>query len=521
MAAPSAARATRVLAVDDEQISLLVAGRDRAVDALFDDRRIWSFWVRRDTTGALVRRVEWPAVMRPHLRGTTHLVLREHVSGRVLWEGELGFGSDGDRLERRVEFVNRRGAPISLDKAGRFSPTFSVRTQADLDPLLDAIEGVLGILGAEGVAAFPAYGTLLGAVREGTFLGHDSDADLGYVSRFSNPVDVVRESFRLQRAVAARGLETYRYSGAAFRVRVVEGDGIARGLDVFGGFLDAGRLYLMGEVGTEFEESWIHPLGTTTLAGRELPAPARPEKLLEAMYGPTWRVPDPAYQFETSERTQTQLNQWFRGSAYGRRDWERWAAQRRRRPIGKRPTDLGGLVAASEDEGTHLLDVGAGRGRDALWWARAGRRVTAYDFAAAALRRATRVAARDGLPLETRTLNLTEWRSVLSEGARVARVDEPRAVVARHVLDATDEFGRQSLGRFASMTLRGGGRLYAEFWNGEGGPEDDEMLRRLAPERVERLVERHGGTILSLEQVEAGTSDDRSYGVGRLVAQWS
>jgi len=76
--------ATRVLAVDEERIKLLVGGRDRAVDATFDGRRIWSFWVRRDTTGGVVREVVWPPVMRPHLHGTTHLVLREHVSDRVL-----------------------------------------------------------------------------------------------------------------------------------------------------------------------------------------------------------------------------------------------------------------------------------------------------------------------------------------------------------------------------------------------------------------------------------------------------
>lgn len=521
MPGPATARAARVLSVDEEEIKVLVAGRDRAVDALFDDRRIWSFWVRRDTVGGVVRRVSWPAVMRPHLRGTTHLVLREHVSGRVLWDGRLGFGSDADRAERRVEFVNKRGLPISLDKANRFSPTFSVRTQADLDPLLDAMDEVLSSLAAEGVAAFPAYGTLLGAVREGTFLGHDSDADLGYVSRFSDPVDVVRESFRLQRAVAARGMETYRYSGAAFRVRVEEGDGIPRGLDVFGGFLDAGRLYLMGEVGTDFDPAWIHPLGTTTLAGREFPAPARPEKLLEAMYGPSWRVPDPAYQFETSDRTKAQLNQWFRGSAYRRRDWERQAASMRGQRLPKGPTDLGRLVLRGEEPDTHLLDVGAGRGRDALWWARKGRRATAYDYANGALRRAGRIADERELPLDVRLLNLTEWRSVLGEGARLAHTAGTRAVVARHVLDATDEFGRQSLGRFASMALRGGGRLYAEFWTGDGKPDADLMLTPLAPERVERLVHRHGGRIVSLGGLETGTSDERPFAVGRLVAEWS
>jgi hypothetical protein len=513
-----AVRAAHVLAVDEREVKLLVGGRDRVVDALFDGRRIWSFWAWRDTAGHLVRRVSWPDVLRPHLRGTARVTLREHVSGRVLWEGDLTFGDD----DRRVTFVNARGLEISLDKSGRFSPTFSVRTQADLDPLLDAMEVVLAALKDEGVAAFPAYGTLLGAVREGQFLGHDSDADLGYVSVHSDPVDVIRESFRLQRAVAARGMETYRYSGAAFRVRVEEGDGIPRGLDVFGGFLDTGRLYLMGEVGTEFESEWIHPLGTCQLAGREFPAPARPEKLLEAMYGPSWRVPDPAFKFKTSVRTHRQLTQWFRGSSYGRREWERQFSATRGRPLRKRPSDLAGLVAHREDDGTHLLDVGAGRAADALWWARTQGRATAYDFAASGPRRADRSAANRGLPLEVRPLNLTEWRSVLSEGARVARLPERHAVLARHVLDATDEFGRQSMGRFSSMVLRGGGRLYAEFWTGEGTPDPELMLTPLSVERVERVVAAHGGKIVSVEHLDpAVRSDDRSFSVGRLVAEWS
>ena len=511
------ALAARVLTVDEHEIKVLVTGRDRAVDALFDDRRIWSFWARRDTHGGLVRRVTWPEVMRPHLRGTTHLTLKEHVSGRVLWEGDLSFGEE----QRTIAFVNNKGALISLDKAGRFSPTFSVRTEADLAPLLDAMDHVLGALADEGVAAFPAYGTLLGAVREGRFLGHDSDADLGYVSRHSDPVDVIRESFRLQRAIAARGMETYRYSGAAFRVRVEERDGVARGLDVFGGFLDSGRLYLMGEVGTEFDPAWIHPLGTCTLAGREFPAPARPEKLLEAMYGPAWRVPDPAFQFTTSERTQRAFNQWFRGSAYRRREWERAIVTRG--PLERtRPSDLARLVARREDETTHLLDVGSARAVDALWWVRKGRRATAYDFTNAALRRSDQLAARRELELDMRFLNLTEWRSVLSEGARLAHVGERRAVMARHVLDATDQFGRDSLVRFASMALRGGGRLYAEFWTGAGEPDPGLMLRPVDAEQVERLVTEHGGTILSVQHLDATQSgDDRSFAVGRLVAQWS
>ena len=103
--------------------------------------------------------------------------------------------------------------------------------------LMRAIDDVLRVLHELGVDAFIAYGTLLGAVRNGELIGHDSDADLGYVSRHEHPYDVMRESFRLQRELVDRGYPVTRYSGAAFKVDVVETDGSVRGLDVFGGFM--------------------------------------------------------------------------------------------------------------------------------------------------------------------------------------------------------------------------------------------------------------------------------------------
>ncbi len=150
---------------------------------------------------------------------------------------------------------------------------------------MHAIEVVLAALRDAGIEAFLAYGTLLGAVREGKLLGHDSDADLGYVSHHTHPVDVIRESFRLQRALIGLGYRITRYSALAFKVDVDEGDGVVRGLDVFGGFLMDGHLHLMGEIRVPFEESWIFPLGTTTLEGRTFPAPADPDRLLTATYG--------------------------------------------------------------------------------------------------------------------------------------------------------------------------------------------------------------------------------------------
>ena len=43
-----------------------------------------------------------------------------------------------------------------------------------------------------------------------------------------------------------------------------------------------------------------------------------PEPLLAAMYGPGWRVPDPAFKFEKSDAAQRRFDAWFRGTRVNR-----------------------------------------------------------------------------------------------------------------------------------------------------------------------------------------------------------
>ena len=214
----------------------------------------------------------WPKPLLRHLDGRARITVRDSASPVVLLDREVSLGSG----EGRIEVRNAQGVELGIDKSGKLVPTFAGRSDRDITALLDATESVVGALQEAGIEPFLAYGTLLGAVREGQVLGHDSDADLGYVSRFSTPVDVARESFRVQRTLAEHGWDTTRYSGSAFKVLVSPEPGVTIGLDVFGGFLDAGRLYLMGEIGTDFERDWIHPLGSCDLGGRPMPVPARP-----------------------------------------------------------------------------------------------------------------------------------------------------------------------------------------------------------------------------------------------------
>ncbi len=501
-----------VLSVDDAGLTLSSAD-EVILDVLFDGRRIWSFWLLRDSRpNGSNRRIEWAASLGKFLDGETRLGVVEHLSGRVLYDEETRFGS-GTGL---IAIVNDEGKPLGIDKSGRMAQTFDTRSEEHVAPLLDSIEEVLAALAEAGIEAFPAYGTLLGAVREQHLIGHDSDADLGYVSRHEHPYEVIRESFRLQRRLAERGYRITRYSGIAFKVDVVEGDGSVRGLDVFGGFLSHGSLYLMGEVGAPFRREWIFPLGTCTLEGRTLPAPAEPDRMLEAMYGPGWKVPDPAFHFETSRQTVRKLNGWFRGTRVFRDDWERRYSTRRDRLPDLGPSGLAEYVVAQEGVPGRIVDVGAGPGADAVWLAQQGASVTAYDYVPTASRAVQLRAEGRGLDLAVRRLNLLEWRSTFAEGARLAHQPGPRTVVARHLADATTRFGRDSLWRFASMALRDGGRLYAEYWV-EGGDERA-LLRRLRPATVRAELIGHGADIVHEETFDAPGEPGRR--IGRTVAQW-
>ena len=297
---------------------LIGSQRDRLVDVTFDGRRIWSFWLMRDgepVDDAVLLR--WPKPLRPFLDGVTDLALSDPGSDTVLFDETVHLGT----ASTRIDVVNPAGRPLAIDKSLKLVETFDTRDAAHVEPLLDAIEEVLGALAEVGVRAFLAYGTALGAIRDGGLIGHDSDADLGYVSDHDHPVDVIRESFRIQRALTDMGYRVTRYSAIALKVHVLESDGLDRGLDVFGGFMRDGKLYLMGEIAVPFQRSWIYPLGTATLEGRVFPVPADEDRFLTATYGPRWRTPDPAYKFTTPASTIERFNGWFRGMRTGRAGW--------------------------------------------------------------------------------------------------------------------------------------------------------------------------------------------------------
>ena len=168
-----------------------------------------------------------------------------------------------------------------------------------------------------------------------------------------------------------------------------------------------------------------------------------------------------------------------------------------------------------------LLDVGAGHGSDSRWFAEQGARVTSYDYIVTGVaRRRGRRAQRAGHQVDVRRLSLQEFRSVFAEGARVSRIPGERVILANHVLDATPAFGRQAFARFASMVLRDGGHVYADFWCGGGAKVEGDPSRPVPLDEVVALLENMGARIRSAHELEPDNEAGNGRRTGRVVAQW-
>ncbi|HEU5038824.1 MAG TPA: LicD family protein [Nocardioides sp.] len=495
--------------------------REVVLDVAFDGRRIYSFWLHRDgsrqATGA--RLVPWPQAIRKFLDGTTRLTLTVHETGQVVHDAEVGLGAGTGR----IAVVNQDGQPLSLDKSLRLVQTFDNRSEENVRPLLDAIDHVLAGLKDAGIDAFLAYGTLLGAIRNGQLIGHDSDADLGYVSAHEHPVDVIRESFRVQRALVAAGYQITRYSALAFKVDVIESDGHVRGLDVFGGFMRDGYLHLMGEIRTPFRREWVTPLGRATLEGREFPVPADTDRFLAATYGKRWRVPDPAFHFATPASTHRRFDGWFRGIRTGRPGWDRYYS--RRRVPGDQPSALARLAAQREDPATPVVDLACGTGTDVLWFARRGTPATGVDFVRRGFAAAEEQARAQALDARFLACNFLEVRSAVATGGLVGIDPGPRVVLARHLVDNVDRRARRNAWRSARMMLHDGGRLYVEFLvqRGDGVLARRERARIRKPAMVARELRAAGARIVERETVKiprAGRSGGSPTKICRMVATW-
>jgi SAM-dependent methyltransferase len=137
-------------------------------------------------------------------------------------------------------------------------------------------------------------------------------------------------------------------------------------------------------------------------------------------------------------------------------------------------------LVAAELEGLapgRALDLASGEGRNALWLAERGWRVTAVDFSPVATGRARRLAAARSLDLETVVADVVSWTPP-------ARAFDAVMIAYLHL--PADDLSTVLAG--AANALRPGGVLVVighdvtNLSEGVGGPQDPEILH--TPDRI-------------------------------------
>jgi hypothetical protein len=490
---------------------------DSTVDVYFDGRRMWSVSAAEhppDRQGIV--NVDWPARLKPRLDGVADVELRDHLSGQLVARARIAFGSGHGAVDLTDDF----GRPLSLTKWGRFNRSFDTIPPEVKERYLDDVAKVMQIMrDGCGVEPFLAYGALLGAVRNGRLIGHDVDVDIGYLSAFTHPSDITRETLRIERALRASGIRVLRQNGGFLAMHLRQLDGTERNIDIFTAFMVDGVVYEMNDLEMKADLSDVLPLTTVLCEGREFPAPAKPELYLEAAFGPGWRVPDPGFTYNSPRHLVRMLSGWF-GGLRAERNW--WADYYDRSTPATGPTDFGRLVDGLLASDVTIVEVGCGYSGDSRYFLEQGRNVVATDFVIPPGVEFRKAARGKGKGSRFVNSNLYGLNNTLRLGAHLSREPGPRAVYVRRLFDDLRADGRENFWRLTSMALRGGGRCYVETTvDAPSGPTWRRSPR--FPPSPDTLIEeaaRAGGTLVERTDLKDPRPHLLPLKLARLVFEW-
>ena len=241
---------------------------------------------------------------------------------------------------------------------------------------------------------FICYGTLLGCLREGDFIAHDDDVDVCFLADAEGLEAAAQEFNTVVSTLRQHGQKIAVDSGAQFHWGL-EGTS----LDVFMAWMEGDRLYMFN-AGGEFPRTRIEPLLPHSFKGREVLIPKDSEALLELIYGPGWKIPDPSFQWRLTAEVRNKMAELNALSIVDgrtheeiRRYWSRFYEQAHTAI----PTPFAASVAVELGDRHLVVDLGCGNGRDSLFLASLGHRVHGVDMAASAIERGQARAADLGL----------------------------------------------------------------------------------------------------------------------------